>query len=67
MNKPKPGTYEYNKEYAKKWAAQFVEVKIRVAPDTRDIWKRAAAARGESLNQYVLNAVQNRMDKEKEG
>ena len=65
-NKPKPGTYAYNKEYAKKWEAKQDSLRIRIPTGEKAVWQAAAARAGESVNQYVIKAVAPRMEKEKE-
>ncbi len=67
MEKKEPGYYyQKNKEYSKKWNAKFVECKLRVPAETREAWKAAAAAAGESLNTFITTAVEARI-KDMEG
>lgn len=49
---------EKQKEYAKKHLEKLDEIKIRPAKGTKDRWKQEAAARGKSLNQFILDAVE---------
>lgn len=44
-------------------------IQIRAQKGTKELWKDAAAAAGESMNQYIINAVDQRMerDNKKEG
>lgn len=65
MKDAKPGTYEYNKEYAQKWDAKFDKLLLRLPAGQKAVWQRAASDKGESLNQYIINAVESRTDKEK--
>lgn len=60
-------SYEQNKEYAKKYIQKFGLVQIRLPAGQKAVWQNRAARAGESLNQYIINAVENRMDTEKEG
>lgn len=60
-------SYEQNKVYAQKYLQKLDNVTVRVPAGQKSIWQDHAARAGESLNQYIINAVQNRMDKEKEG
>lgn len=59
-------SYEQNKEYAKKYIQKFDLVQIRVPAGQKAIWQDHAARAGESLNAYIIKAVQNRMDNETE-
>ena len=63
-NKPNRGTYEYNKEYAKKYRASKTEIKLTVTPEIKNAIVAAAAEVGESVTRYMLTATQIRMDKE---
>lgn len=45
----------------KKYIAQFVETKIRMTPDRRDIVKAHAEAHGESLNGFINRAIDETM------
>ena len=60
-------TYEQNKEYAKKYIQKFDLVQIRIPAGQKAVWQDRAAAQGESMNQYIINAVQSRMDAERKG
>ena len=61
MNKPPRGTYAYNKEYAKKWSAQFERFDLRLTPEQKERWRGAAADAGESLNTFIIRAVEARI------
>lgn len=63
-NKPKPGTYEYNKEYAKRYLQKLAYYQIRMPAGLKEGIETAARATGESVNQYILTAVQDRIDRE---
>ena len=65
-NKPNRGTYDYNKEYAKKYRAGKTEIKLTVSPETKAAITAAAVAAGESVTRYMLTATQTRMDSEKQ-
>lgn len=58
-------SYEQNKAYAKKYIQKFDLVQIRVPAGQKALWQRAASDKDESLNQYIINAVESRMDNEK--
>lgn len=58
------------KEGNKRWdAANLDRVSIAMPKGKKDDVKAAAAAAGESMNQYIINAVDQRMelDNKKEG
>ena len=66
MEKKKPGTYEYNKKYVQEYMRKQVVFKLRMTPEQKAHIDDAARAAGESINQYILNATQARMEKERE-
>ena len=59
--------YDERKAANERYLAKLDEVRIRLPKGQKSVWQDAAARAGESLNQYIIKAVQNRMDKEKEG
>ena len=40
-------------------------IQIRTQKGTKEIWKAAASAVGESVNQYIINAVDQRMERDR--
>ena len=60
-------SYEQNKAYAEKYLQKLDRIVIRVPAGQKTVWQDHAARAGESLNQYIIKAVEARMDKEKEG
>ena len=65
--KREPGYYyQKNKEYSKKWNSKFCEVKLRVTPEQKEAWKAAADTHGESMNTFIITAVEARI-KDMEG
>ena len=53
---------EAQKKSAKKWdAANLDRVSIAIPKGRREVIKAAAAAAGESMNQYIITAVDERM------
>ena len=64
MDKPKKGTYGYNKEYAKKYVSKFSVFKVRFSQEQKERLDDAAARAGESVNHYVIKAVEARIQKE---
>lgn len=55
------------KEGNRKWdAANLDRVSIAMPKGKKDDIKVAAAAAGESMNQYIINAVDQRMERDKE-
>ena len=63
MAENKPGTYGYNKEYAKKYMAKLSEIKVRMSPEEKEAIAAAAQRSGVSVNQYVISAVERRMNR----
>lgn len=56
---------EAQKKSAKKWdAANLDRVSIAMPKGKKDDIKAAATAAGESMNQYIINAVDQRMEQE---
>ena len=64
---PEPRKYtEAQKKSAKKWdAANLVRVSVAMPKGKKDDIKEAASAAGESMNQYIINAVDQRMERDK--
>ena len=55
------------KEGNRKWdAANLDRVSIALQKGKKDDIKAAAAAVGESMNQYIINAVEQRMERDNE-
>ena len=55
------------KEGNRKWdAANLDRVSIAMPKGKKDDIKAAASAVGESMNQYIINAVEQRMERDKE-
>ena len=52
---------EKQKEYAKKYIDKLDEIKVRAAKGTKDRWKAEAEARGISLNQLIIDAVEKEL------
>lgn len=48
----------------KKYIAQFVETKVRMTPERRDIIKAYAEARGESVNAFINRAIDETMGRD---
>ena len=58
---------EARKEGNRKWdAANLDRVSIAMAKGKKDEIKAAASAAGESMNQYIINAVDQRMERDKQ-
>ncbi len=58
---------EAQKKSAKKWdAANLDRVSIAMAKGKKDEIKAAASAAGESMNQYIVNAIDQRIKRDKE-
>ena len=54
-------SYEYNKEYAKKYMGKLDEIKLRIPKGQKATVEAAAKAAGESINQYTQKALLMRM------
>lgn len=63
-NKPAKRTYDYNKEYVKRYMAKQAVVKLYTTPEQKEALTAAARAAGESVNQYILTAAQDRMNRD---
>lgn len=63
---PEPRKYtEAQKKSAKKWdAANLDRVSVAMPKGKKDDIKEAASAAGESMNQYIINAVDQRMERD---
>lgn len=48
----------------KKYIAQFVEVKVRMTAEQRETVRNCAERRGESLNAYINQAIDERMERD---
>ena len=58
---------EARKESNKKWdSANLDRVSVAMPKGKRETIKAAAAAGGESMNQYIIGAVDERMEREKQ-
>lgn len=58
---------EAQKKASIKYLEKLDEIRIRMPKGKKDDIKAAATAVGESMNQYVVNAVDQRMEKEAAG
>lgn len=56
--------YEQRKAANERYLATQDEVKVRAPKGTKDRWRQAAIRAGESLQQYIIGAVDARMQKE---
>lgn len=50
-------TSERQKEYVRKHQEKTDEIKIRPPKGTKETWQREAAARGLSLQRFIINVV----------
>ena len=64
---PEPRKYtEAQKKSAKKWdVANLDRVSVAMPKGKKDDIKEAASTAGESMNQYIINAVDQRMERDK--
>lgn len=51
----------------KKYIANFVEVKVRMPADRRDIIKAHADSKGESVNAFINRAIDETIERDTEG
>ena len=66
MAEPRKYT-EAQKQSAKKWdAANLDRVSIAMPKGKKEDIKAAAAKAGESMNQYIIGAIEQRMERDKE-
>ena len=50
---------EAQKKASVKYLEKLDEVRVRAEKGTKNRWKNAAASRGKSLNQFVVDAVEH--------
>lgn len=56
---------EAKKEGNRKWdAANLDRLSVAAPKGTKERWKTAAAEQGKSLNQFIVDAVEDSMDRE---
>ena len=55
---------EAQKQASVKYLEKLDEVRIRMPKGKKDDVKAAAVAVGESMNQYIINAVEQRMERD---
>ena len=56
---------EAQKRSAQKWdAANLDRMSVAAPQGTKERWKEAAADRGKSLNQFIVDAVESEISKE---
>lgn len=58
-------TYEYNKEYAKKYLGKLDEIRIRLPKGEKDTIKAHAESMGESANAFITRAIHQTMKKDR--
>ena len=56
---------EAQKKASIKYLEKLDEIRIRMPKGEKNNIKEAASAAGESMNQYIINAVDQRMDRDK--
>ena len=71
MSAEKAGSYrgftEAQARAHKKYIAQFVEVKVRMTPERRDMVRAHAEAKDESLNAFINAAIDEKIEREAKG
>ena len=53
-------------EYARKHLEKLDEIKIRVPLGKKDEYKKAAAASGDSLNRFIVEAIEEKIKRMEE-
>lgn len=59
-------SYDYNKEYAKKYLSKLDNITIRLPKGDKDKIKAHAESMGESVNGFINRAIEETMDRDKE-
>ena len=69
MEEKKKSTYngftEARKAANARYLAKLAEIRLRMQPETKEDITAAAAAAGESVNQYMIEATRQRMERER--
>lgn len=55
-----------NAESVKAYQAKLDDIRVRPVKGTKDRWRAAADQAGQSLQQYIIQAVEERMQRESE-
>lgn len=55
-----------NAESVKAYQAKMDDIRVRPTKGTKDRWRAAADQVGQSLQQYIIQAVEERMQRESE-
>ena len=55
-------TYEYNKEYAKKYIGKLDEIKVRIPKGRKADIEVYAKKKGMSVNALIVSLIQNEMN-----
>lgn len=50
-------------EYAKTYFKKFDDIKVRVTKGKREEYKTAAEASGNSLNQFIIDAIEEKISR----
>lgn len=63
---PGPRKYsEAQKKSAQKWdAANLDRISVAAPKGAKERWKGVASARGKSLNQFIVDSVENEIDRD---
>lgn len=57
-------SYDYNKEYAKKYLDKQDEIKIRLPKGEKDKIRAHAESRGESVNAFIARAIAEAIERD---
>lgn len=55
-------SYEYNKEYAKKYMGKFDEIKVRIPKGRKADIEAHAQSKGQSINGLIVSLLQAEMN-----
>lgn len=61
-----PEKTEAQKRAQKKYMSSFVEIKVRMTPDRREVIQKHAQFTGESVTTFINRAIDNQMTHDKE-
>lgn len=57
-------SYDYNKEYAKKYLDKLDEIKLRLPKGDKEKIRAHAESRGESLNAFIARAIADAIERD---
>lgn len=57
-------SYDYNKEYAKKYLDKLDEIKLRLPKGEKEKIRAHAESRGESVNAFIARAIAEAIERD---